>query len=221
MIVDDLQDPTFLILLSGPLVLTDRLKALAAGPRVIAADSGMRHAGLLGVTPELWVGDFDSTNAALARAWREVPREPFPAVKNETDGALAVDAARRRGARSLVLAGAFGGSRSDHALAHFVHATALAEQGIGIVLTSGEEEAVPLGPGPRTFHLPPGSLFSIIGLTAIERLSIAGARYALDAHRAPFGTTRTISNVAEGPVTIAHEGGKAMLLARPYDLSGA
>lgn len=221
MIVDDLESPTFLILLSGPLAPTARLKALCRGTRIIAADSGMQHAATLGLTPELWVGDFDSTDPALAGKWPNVPREPYPAAKNETDGAIAVEAALVRGARSLILAGALGGPRSDHALAHFAHGMALAEKGSGVVMTSGEEEAVPLGEGPRTFDLPAGSLFSIIGFSTIEKLSITGARYPLKDHHAPFGTTRTVSNVAEGPITISHSGGRALLIARPYDLSGA
>lgn len=221
MIVADLESPTFLILVSGPLAPTARLKTLARGARIIAADSGMQHAATLGLEPELWVGDFDSTDPALAEKWAGVPREPYPAAKNETDGAIAVEAAIAHGARSLILAGAFGGPRSDHALAHFVHGMALAEKGLGVVMTSGEEEAVPLGEGPRTFDLPAGSLFSVIVFSTIEKLSIAGARYPLADHYAPFGTTRTVSNVAEGPVTISHSGGRALLIARPYDFSGA
>ena len=56
---------SFTLLLGGSLTVTDRLRALTNGSRVIAADSGMRHAADLGVTPELWVGDFDSSDADL------------------------------------------------------------------------------------------------------------------------------------------------------------
>ncbi|MEO2037374.1 MAG: thiamine diphosphokinase, partial [Martelella sp.] len=56
---------TFTILLGGALAVDDRVLALVAGSRVIAADGGMRHAGALGVRPEVWVGDFDSTDADL------------------------------------------------------------------------------------------------------------------------------------------------------------
>lgn len=221
MIVEELQSPAFLVLLSGAVTPGPRLAALARGARVIAADEGMRHAEPLGVMPELWVGDFDSTDAALADRWKDVTREPFPAAKNDTDGALAIEAAIARGARSLILAGALGGERSDHALAHFALSIALSEAGYDVVMTSGEEEAVPLRPGENHFNLPAGSLFSIVGFTAISKLTIIGARYPLHEHEAAFGTTRTLSNVAEGPVTIRHEGGRAVLLARPYDLSGA
>ena len=55
----------FLILLGGELTVTERLMRQISGARVIAADSGMRHAAALGVNPELWIGDFDSSDAAL------------------------------------------------------------------------------------------------------------------------------------------------------------
>ena len=57
---------------------------------LIAADSGMMHAAVLRVVPELWVGDFDSAGSELTMQYRDVPRETFPAEKDATDGAIAV-----------------------------------------------------------------------------------------------------------------------------------
>jgi thiamine pyrophosphokinase len=211
---------TFTILLGGDLRLTPRLQNAVAGSRFIAADSGMRHAAALGAVPELWVGDFDSTNEALSQQWPDVPRQPYPAAKSETDGEIATAEAIARGANRLIFAGALGGERSDHALQHLFHAVSLAIQGLDVLLTSGDEEAVPLLPGRRTLDLPKGSLFSILGLSTLEGLDILGARYPLEGFRLPFGSSRTVSNVAEGPVEIHLTHGEALLLARPYDLSG-
>lgn len=211
----------FTILLGGNLRPTARLRAAITGSRFIAADGGIRHAATLGVTPELWVGDFDSSPEMLSRDFAEVSRMPYPAQKNETDGAIAIGEAIERGARDLMLAGAMGGERSDHALMHLLQALRLAREGLDVTLTSGEEEAYPLLPGRRRLDLPAGSLFSILGFSALTGLTIANARYPLDRHSAPFGSSRTISNVALGAIDLTLESGEAMVLARPYDLTGA
>jgi thiamine pyrophosphokinase len=200
--------------------VTDRLKAAVADTRVIAADSGMRHAEALSLAPELWVGDFDSSDDDLSARWPDVERQPFPAAKAVTDGEIAVSEALSRGATSLILAGALGGERSDHALQHLLYAIALAERGIGVTLTSGEEEAYPLLAGAIDLDLPAGSLFSVAGFTALEGLDIENARYPLNDFALAFGSSRTISNVADGPLRIRLKSGKAILLARPYDMTG-
>ena len=106
---------TFVILLGGELHATPRLMSQVAGHSVIAADSGMEHAALLGVTPEAWLGDFDSAGEALFDRYPDVPRMAFPQDKDMTDGELAIAEALKRGASAFILAGAFGGPRIDHA----------------------------------------------------------------------------------------------------------
>lgn len=211
----------FTILLGGNITVTDRLQKAVAGTRAIAADSGMRHAAPLGLTPELWVGDFDSSDADLMSQWQNVPQQPFPAAKGVTDGEIAVSEALSRGANRLVLVGALAGERSDHALFHLLYAVSLAERGIDVILTSGTEEAYPLLSGDLSIDLPAGSLFSIAGFTALEGLDIDNARYPLEDFALAFGSSRTISNVAEGALRLRLESGKAIVLARPYDLTGA
>ncbi|CDN49937.1 thiamine diphosphokinase [Neorhizobium galegae] len=212
---------TFTILLGGSLTVTDRLRDAIDGSRFIAADSGMRHAVALGVKPELWVGDFDSSDAALIAQFPDVERQTYPPAKSETDGEIATSEATDRGATRLIFVGALGGERSDHALQHLFHAMGLAERGLDILLTSGDEEALPLLPGARTLDLPKGSLFSVIGFSDLEGLDIIGARYPLDNFSLPFGSSRTVSNVAEGQVDFHLRKGKAMILARPHDFTGA
>ncbi|MBZ9790773.1 thiamine diphosphokinase [Rhizobium sp. 3T7] len=211
---------TFTILLGGELQITDRLRHAISGSRFIAADGGMRHAAALGVVPELWVGDFDSTPADLEGAFPDVPKQPYPATKASTDGEIAVSEAIARGAKRLVLAGALAGERSDHAIQHLLYAVNLAEQGYDVLLTSGSEEAVPLIAGATELDLPPDSLFSVPGFSELRGLTIENARYPLADFHLPFGSSRTISNVANGKVRLSLESGRAIVLARPYDLSG-
>ena len=127
----------FIILLGGKLVRTPRLVAQVAGARIIDADAGMNHAQTLGVTPDLWVGDFDSVTDEIAAEFVHVPQSRYPHDKDNTDGELAVAEALNRGATSLVLAGAFGG-RVDHAFLHSALAIRRAKEGLPVVLTSGD-----------------------------------------------------------------------------------
>ncbi|CAN7474106.1 thiamine diphosphokinase [Rhizobium rhizogenes] len=214
------QSTTFTILLGGELRLTERLRAATAGSRFIAADGGMRHAVALNARPELWVGDFDSTPPELRGAFPDVPKQPYPAAKAATDGEIAITEAIDRGARRLILAGAMGGERSDHAIQHLLYGIQLAEKGFDVLLTSGDEEAVPLLPGDMELALPSGSLFSVLGFSDLTGLFIHNARYPLRDFHLPFGASRTISNVAEGPVRLSLGSGRAVVLARPYDLTG-
>ena len=204
----------FTILLGGDLVATPALLRQAAGSRVIAADSGIRHAAALGVVPELWVGDFDSVDDALAASWRHIPRRAFPAEKDKTDGELAVDAALAMGATDLLLAGAFGGARADHAFLHMALALRLSDSGTDVLLASGIEEGRPLRAGERmAFDYAAGTLFSVLGFSDLAGLSVDGARWPLDAVEVPFGSSLTISNAVTGALAVTLERGRALLIA--------
>lgn len=211
---------TFAILLGGTLTITDRLSSAVKGARIIAADSGITHATALGVEPELWVGDFDSASTTLMDQWVHVEREPYLPVKAVTDGEIAVSAAILRGASSLIFIGGLGGERFDHALMHLFQAVSLCQNGYDVMLTSGLEEAWPLCERPLTLDLPKDSLFSIMAMTRLEGLTIANARYPLTGFEVAFGSSRTLSNVANGTVTLSLQSGKAIVIARPNDFSG-
>ena len=203
----------FLILLGGELTVTSRLKRQISGARMIAADAGMRHAAALGVEPELWVGDFDSSDAALQERYVETPRLSFPADKAQTDGDLAIDEALERGATRLILAGALGGPRSDHAAHHQMKMLALAQAGMDVFLTSGNEEAWPLLPGSREFDLAPGTVFSITGLADLRGLSVSHVKWPLKDTEVAFGSSLTLSNVARAAPIIGLTRGRAIVFA--------
>ncbi len=209
------QTSRWTILLAGDLRATPRLIGQTAGTRAIAADGGIRHARALGLTPELWIGDFDSASPRLlnAYAYANVPRRAHPADKDATDGNLAMDEAIRRGARHVVLAGALGG-RMDHATAILAHMTALAAGGLSIMATSGKEEAWPLVPGGHVISLPAGTTFSIIGFTALRGIALKGAKWPLRKADIPFGSTLGVSNIAREDLQISLEEGRGVLLAQ-------
>lgn len=203
----------FTLLLGGDLTPTRAVLDLVGGSRIIAADAGMRHAATLGVVPELWVGDFDSVPDGLPEHLLAVPRETFPRDKNKTDGELAADRARSRGATMLVLAGAFGGSRCDHQFLHLALGIRLMEAGIDAVLTSGAQEGRPLPHGETAFGYMNGTLFSIVAFTELTGLTVTGARWPLDAVATAFGSSLTLSNAVDGHLRVGLGAGRAMLIA--------
>ncbi|PBB37171.1 thiamine diphosphokinase [Mesorhizobium sp. WSM3868] len=209
---------TFTILLGGDLVRTPRLDRQIEGSRIIAADAGIGHADMFGLLPELWVGDFDSVPASLPENLAAVPRKIFPTEKDMTDGELAIAEALARGATSLVLAGAFGGKRADHAFLHLALSVRLAEAGTAVLLTSGAQEGVPILPGKAGFDYAEGTLFSVLGFSDLAGLTVSGAKWPLDGVEVAFGSSLTISNEVKGRLHIALERGRALLLAHPYPL---
>ena len=202
----------WVILLSGDVTLSERLRAQVKGARVVAADAGMRHAEALGLRPECWIGDFDSAPQELLARHADVPRIAHPADKDMTDGALAIAHALEQGARDLLLVGALGG-RSDHALMHLMQLADLAARGIGARASSGTEEALGLAPGDHIIDLPASSTFSIIGLDDLKDVTLNGARWPLKGEDLSFGHSRPVSNVAEGPLTLRIGAGRGILLA--------
>ena len=209
---------TFTILLGGELIRTPRLERQVEGSRVIAADAGIGHARMLGLMPELWVGDFDSVPANLPKDLAAVPRKVFPAEKDMTDGELAIAEALQRGATSLILAGAFGGKRADHAFLHLALGIRLAEAGTTVLLTSGAQEGVPVLPGKASFDYDDRTLFSVLGFSDLSGLTVTGAKWPLDRVEVAFGSSLTISNEVKGQLGIGLERGRALLLAHPYPL---
>lgn len=204
----------FAILLGGDLTVTPRLKAQIKGARVIAADSGMMHAAALRIIPELWVGDFDSAGSELTMQYRDVPRETFPAEKDATDGAIAVEEAMRRGATEILLLGGLGG-QTDHTAGLLGQSIAIARRGVACLLTSGVEEAWPLIGGHMRVDLPPETRLSIIPFTDLQGLDLSGVKWPLSSRDVPVGSTLTLSNVAQGPVEMSLRAGHGIAIAYP------
>jgi thiamine pyrophosphokinase len=206
----------FTILLGGDLVVTPRLSNQIAGTRVIAADSGIDHAAPLDLRPELWVGDFDSASQEHTEYHSGIPRLTFPPEKDKTDGEIATDAAIERGATALVLCGAFGGARADHAFLHLTLALRLAEKGLRVLLTSGMQEGWPIPTDRKAVFepFPRDTLFSILPFSELHDLTVEGAHWPLEHIYVPFGSSLTLSNVAEDGLAIRLGKGRALLLAQ-------
>jgi thiamine pyrophosphokinase len=205
----------FTILLAGDMTVTDRLKAQIEGSRLIAADGGMAHAAALGIMPELWLGDFDSSDASLMAQYPDVPRQTHPPAKDTTDGELAIEEALARGAGEIVLAGGLGG-QMDHAFAHLMLLLKAHARGLKVMMTSGHEEAWPVIDDALELELAAGTRLSVLPVTDLIGLTITGVRWPLEARDVVLGSTLTLSNeVTSAPVRVATVKGMAVVLVYP------
>jgi thiamine pyrophosphokinase len=178
---------------------------------VIAADGGARHAAALGRAIDRWVGDGDSIDpadlAALVAAGVDVSRASPD--KDESDTELAVLAAIEAGADGLVILGALGGGRVDHALANVGLLAHPALEGRPALLYDERAARISLavapgrsgGPAVRDLEGHPGDLVSLIAVgSTAEGVTTVGLRYPLVGEALVLGRTRGVSNVRTAPV---------------------
>ncbi len=209
-----------LILAGSGVTVTDSLLDLCRDAElVVAADSGVRHAAVLGVRPDLIVGDFDSATRRDLEPFDTVPREVHPARKDLLDLELALNVARKRGATEFVIVGALGG-RLDQTLAALFISSRLHEQH-PVALHSGHSAAYPLRSGETLIlTLPAGTTFSVLSLAPVSVVSLGGSSYPLARAELPFGVGLGVSNqTTREPLTTTLHRGSALLLI-DLDLPG-
>ena len=152
---------------------------------VICADGGLRHAKMLGISPDLAVGDFDSYGKS-----ENIESIVYPSHKNLTDGEIAVDYALENGYSDILML-AMTGTRLDHT---FTNIFQLAKKG-NITLIDDDNEVYFIkdklmlnGKKGKTISIIP--VFSdLVGVTA------TGVYYPLDNDTLLFGEGRGNSNI--------------------------
>ena len=198
-----------LVLAGGDVKITDDLmEAAARADLVVAADSGLRHAEPLGVTPALVVGDFDSVTKEVLARYPDVPRRAHPAEKDALDLELALRHALDAGADEVVVVGGLGG-RLDQTLAAVLIAAKLRREGARVWLHSGDVRAFFLsGEEGLELPLPVGQRFSVLSLDETSVVTLKNAKYPLTRAPLPFGLGRGVSNEVSGaPLGVVLEAG--------------
>ncbi len=202
-----------LVLAGSDILVTDALKKLCGDADfVVAADSGVRHAAGLDVTPDLIVGDFDSAAQADLERYPDVPRQTYPVRKDSLDLELALDEAVARGATELLIVGVLGG-RLDQTLAALFIASRY-QDSYRVTLHSGHTAAYPLRTGDvLTLNVQAGLTFSVLSLSPVSQLSLVGTSYPLTQADLPFGVGLGVSNeTTAAPLTVTLHGGSALLI---------
>lgn len=198
--------------------------ALLAGdadgpPLVIAADGGARKAAEHGLAPDIVVGDADSLEASELARLRDAGVEVhvLPAEKDESDTELALREALARGAAEIIILGAFGGRRIDHALASIALLALPELSGHDVTVRDGTTTIRLVGsrdgPGVASIRGARGDLVSLFPVDpAVEGISTTGLRYPLRDDALVLGPSRGLSNELTGPTAEVTTGRGRLLL---------
>ena len=185
---------------------------------VIAADSGFDTARAAGHAVDLLVGDMDSVSATGLGEARSAGTEiqQHPVDKDATDLELALRAALRRGAESIVVLGG-GGGRFDHSIGNALLLSAPFLDGTDIRWEREHETVMrALAGQPVTLNGRAGDLVSLLPASGtVTGVTTEGLRWRLDDAVLEMGTSRGMSNemtgagasvaVAAGVVLIVHD----------------
>ncbi len=143
---------------------------------VIACDRGWQYAIRLGLTPDLILGDFDSSPLPDT----EIPIVKVPTQKDDTDTMLAARKALELGFLDIAICCAFGG-RLDHTFANIQTAAFLAARGAKTRLFGKDTEGLVFADGEMAVPRKDGWSLSLFSLSdKCEGVSIRGTKYEVE-----------------------------------------
>jgi thiamine pyrophosphokinase len=194
---------------------------ITAADLVIAADGGAAHCQLLGITPDVVIGDLDSIEEKLLKSYRKqkVVIERHPAEKDATDLELALDKAVKSGASQLDIFGALGG-RWDMSLANILLMASARYRDIDITLYDHQCSMRILHPGKNRVFGKKGQALSLLPLTGeVLGVNLSGLEYPLCGKSISIGSSLGVSNVfASSQAVIEHGQGILLCISGSTDL---
>ena len=189
-------------------------QSLHEGDFIVCCDGGARHTYAMQITPDLILGDFDSSDSAITTHYREanVPFAVFPAEKDYTDMELAIHHALDNGASEIWIWGGTGG-RMDHTLANMHVLLQALEKGVTAILAD-EQNTVRAMQDHLTLEAPVGTLVSLLPADSIVTgITTTNMYYPLYGETLKAGETRGISNVmTDTRAAITAESGRLFVI---------
>ena len=155
------------------------------GDYVIAVDGGFRYCQMLGILPDLILGDMDSASEEERMVMKEIETDDPSRIhrwkpeKDDTDTLAAVREGLERGYRKFYFYGALGG-RLDHSIANIQTLLFLKKQGaVGYILTERQLVTV-IRNEEITFHTGVEGRMSLFSMgEKAEKVTIRGMKYPL------------------------------------------
>lgn len=163
---------------------------------LICCDGGARHLTGTGLVPDVLIGDMDSLLLEQLELYEQqgVKVIRYPAGKDFTDTALALDYALGLKPQRIQIWGALGG-RVDHALANLFLLVRAKEAGIATCLLDEYGETfVPVH--EAVFENAEGCLLSLLALSSrVEGVTLEGFAYPLEEGTLELSESRGVSNI--------------------------
>lgn len=178
---------------------------------LIAADAGYLHLNILGISPDLFVGDADS----LGSAPTGVAAVSLPTEKDDTDTLAAVREGMRRGFSRFELFGALGGKRFSHSLANLQTLLFLKENGCRGELV--DENCSVFALKDETVTVEGKVFFSVFAVGDGCTVTETGAKYPLDRYEMKSSFPIGVSNEPDPTAKITVGGGAAFLVIEKRD----
>lgn len=165
--------------------------ALKPYPFLVAVDGGLSYCDKMDLTPNLIVGDFDSTPPHLLEKYRAIPMHRLERDKDETDLEVAVHLILNPSIEKLAI---FGGmrKRTDHFLSN-LH---LLRSHPSRLFMESETETIVSLQGKNQLSCQKGQTISLIPIEGkVKGVTTRGLRWSLS--NATLDTFFSLSNVAE------------------------
>lgn len=211
----ELVEPTAAIIFAGGEAIDlDVVEDLPEGAFVIAADSGLDQAALIGFQVDLIVGDLDSVSPDGLAGATGVPMEIYERDKDFTDLELALDAALRLDADRIIIVGGYGG-RLDHHLANtsVISSPRLANRRVEWL--AGEAHVFVVH-GTVHLHGMPGATVSLVPIGGpVTGVTTTGLRWPLTDETLEPYTARGISNEFAKPYATVTAASGSLLAILP------
>lgn len=170
--------------------------------KILAADRGLVLCKKLGITPDLILGDFDSTTSDALEYYRSIMPEcirQYPSRKDDTDTELAVSVAMDMGCTEITIFGATG-TRLDHVMGNIQILKKALDHGVTTYLVDSHnrirmtDTAVTISKEEQF-----GTYVSLIPFTEkVTGLTLRGFSYPVQDYTLMQGISRGVSNEITG-----------------------
>lgn len=183
-------------------------------PFIICADGGARHLKMLGVKPDILLGDFDSISNEDLDYYKSLGVEllKYPPEKDMTDTDIAVSTAVDLGYKDIIIIGGMG-TRFDHSLANVFLLKGMLDIGIrGCVVNEYNE--IYLIDDKIKIDSEIGFKLSLIPISeTVEGITSTGLYYQLNGDTIKIGESRGVSNeFAAGTSEISIKSGLLLVI---------